>query len=121
MRIESINWLSKSADGAEVVVSDGLFKCEAYSQPCDASIGDVLVQPLHIFGIRNAILNEGGILGFRKVDATGLAQLVVAKVTNFREGCLSVGAIELIADDPLPGGIQDGDLVELECARIDMW
>ncbi len=121
MRIESIKWLSKAADEAEVVVSDGLFKCQAYAQPCGASIGDVLVQPLHIFGIRNAILNVGGSLGFRKVDTTGLAQRVVAKVTDFREGHLAVGAIELVADDPLPGGIQDGDLVELECARIDMW
>lgn len=121
MRIESIHWLSKSADEAEIIVSDGFFKCEAYSQPCAVSVGDILTQPLHIFGVRNAMLNEGENLGFRKIDVARLAQRIVAKVTNFREGHLSVGGIELIADDPLPGGIQDGDLIELECDRVDMW
>ena len=121
MHVEDIHWLSKSAEEAEVIISDGSFRCEAYSQPCNASVGETLRQPLHVFGIRNAMLKEGGALGFWKIDAVGLAQRVVAKVTNFREGLLSVGGIDLIADDPLPGGIQDGDFIEIECARVDMW
>jgi hypothetical protein len=121
MWIENIHWLSKAADEAEVIISDGLFRCEAYSQPCTAEIGDTLLQPLHVFGIKNAMRAESGDFGFRKLRSDGLAQRIVAKVANFRYGRLAVGNIELIADDPLPGGIQDGDLIELECARVDMW
>jgi hypothetical protein len=121
MRIESIRWLSKPTKEAEVKVSDGSFTCEAYSMPCDASVGDDLLEPLHVFEVRNAMRIETGTIGIRKSRERGLEQHVVARVKRFREGRLSVGGIELVLDDPLPGGIQDGDVVELDCARIDLW
>ena len=121
MRIESIRWLSKPAQEAEVTVSDGSFTCEAYSMPCNASVGDVLLQPLHLFGVRIAMRIETGTIGIRKSSELGLGQQVVATVRSFGEGRLSVGGIELVLDDPLPGGIQDGDMVKLDCARIDLW
>lgn len=121
MRIESIRWLSRSADEAEIVVSDGCSRCEVYAQPCTASVGEEIDQPLHVFGVRNAMLTGALHAAIQKVDAGGLAQRIVAKVENWKEGHLSVGNIQLIADDPLPGGVQNGDFVELECARIDYW
>ena len=121
MRVESIRWLSASADEAEVLVSDGQFRCEAYSQPCSASVGDLISEPLHLFGVRSAVLNAAGIERIEKITPDGLAHRLTARVECLQEGRLSVGAIELMAEDRLPGGIQDGDLVDIECARVDLW
>ena len=121
MKVEDIRWLSQSAEEAEVIVTDGLFFCVAYSQPCTASIGDDVSQPLYIFGMRKAVLIEGRDVGSRKLEGLGFAQNLIVTVVNLREGLLSIGGIELVAGDQLPGGIQDGDIIEIECARVDLW
>jgi len=121
MKIEDIRWLSKEADEAEVLVSDGRYKCEAYSQPCNVKVGDLLDDRLHLFGIRDAMLTEASELEIRKLDPDGLAQRVVARVSDAQEGYLTVGALHFAADDLLPGGIGEGDIITLECARIDLW
>lgn len=121
VKIEDIRWLSKEADEAEVLVSDGSYRCEAYSQPCNVKVGDALEDRLHLFGIRDAMLTETTELGVHKLDSAGLAQRVVARVSDAHEGYLTVGAIQFAADDPLPGGIRQGDIITLECARIDLW
>ena len=121
MKIEDIRWLSKEADEAEVLVSDGSYRCEAYSQPCTVKVGDSLDDRLHLFGIRNAVLTETSELGIHKLDSAGLAQRVVARASDAQQGYLTVGDIQFAADIPLPGGIREGDIITLECARIDLW
>jgi hypothetical protein len=121
MKIEEIRWLSKEADEAEVLVSGGPYRCEVYSQPCNAKIGDSLDDRLHLFGVRDAMLTEISELGIHKLDSAGLAQRVVARVSDAQQGYLTVGDIQFTADDPLPEGIREGDVITLECARIDLW
>lgn len=121
MKVEDIRWLSKEADEAEVLVSDGSYKCEAYSQPCNVTVGDSLHDRLHLFGIRGAMLIATSDLGVHKLDSAGLAQRVIARVSDAREGYLTIGAIQFATDDPLPGGIREGDIITLECARVDLW
>ncbi|WP_435269767.1 hypothetical protein [Shinella sp. BE166] len=121
MKVESIRWLSRSADEAEVIVSDGRYRCEAYSYLCKVKVGDSLDDRLHLFGIHYAMLAEPTELAIRKIAAEGLTQQVVGRVTDAQKGYLAVGDIHFIADDPLPGGIDVGDIIALECARIDLW
>ncbi|MFY7759882.1 hypothetical protein [Aquidulcibacter sp.] len=121
MKIEGVHWLSQSAEEAEVIVTDGVFHCMAYSQPCSASAGDDVLEPLYVFGIRKAILIEGREVGSRRIQGPGFAQNLVVKVMSCRLGLLSIGGIELVAGDPLPGGLEDGDIIEIDCARVDLW
>ncbi|MGJ7043729.1 hypothetical protein J2Y63_007015 [Shinella sp. BE166] len=74
-----------------------------------------------MFGIHYAMLAEPTELAIRKIAAEGLTQQVVGRVTDAQKGYLAVGDIHFIADDPLPGGIDVGDIIALECARIDLW
>lgn len=121
MQIIDINWLSKSFGEAEVIVSDGSYICAAYSMPCDAFIGQVLQAPLHVFSICNLMRSDAGGLRIDRIKPTGLAQFLVAAVADVKKKYLSVGGLNFVLDDNLPGDIKDGDLVEFECARIDMW
>jgi hypothetical protein len=122
MIVKNINWISKAAEEAEVELSDGEFTCIAFSQPCNANIGDTINKPLHVFSIKNAMLCESDTtLGIWSNEGTGLSRKVIARVTDASEQLIAVGRINLVIEDYLPGGIRTGDLIEFICARIDLW
>lgn len=121
MRIEALDWISKEAEEAEVVVSDGRYSCRAFSQPCSLVVGQALQEPLHIFGAKHVMLSADDEQELRPLSTGRLSHKVTAKIQDLRSKRLSVGGIELIMDDYLPGGIQDGDTIEFECARLDIW
>jgi hypothetical protein len=122
MIVKNIKWISKTAEEAEVEISDGEFTCIAFSQPCNANIGDTIKEPLHVFSIKNAMLCEGDTaLGIFGNEGTGLSRKVIARVVDVSEQLIAVGRINLTIEDYLPGGIRAGDLIEFDCARIDLW
>jgi hypothetical protein len=121
MRVENVSWLSKQGDAALVMVSDGQYLVEAYSQPCSVKAGDLLTDRLHLFGVRSAVLTERGTLGIHSIDSDGLAQCVIAKVENAPKGYLTMGGIRFVTDDPLPRDIENGDIITVECVRVDLW
>lgn len=49
MKVIDILWISKVAKEAELTVSDGIYNCIVFSQPCDVSKGDLINAPLHAF------------------------------------------------------------------------
>ncbi|MGG6463277.1 hypothetical protein [Solilutibacter silvestris] len=121
MRISNIHWLSQVAFEAEVEVTDGEFFCVAFSQPCSVGVGDELTELLHVFGIKEVMLSEQSQVGISSVTVDGLGRKVVARVDDKSRQILAVGAIAMVVDEYLPGGFEDGDLIEFECARIDLW
>lgn len=121
MLVKSIKWISKGADEAEVEITDGCFVCLAFSQPCTVNIGDEIAEPLHVFDIRDAMFSNQTELGIWKTTENGLGYRVIAKVVDISAQLLSVGGIQLMVDDYLPGGLELGNLIEFECARIDLW
>jgi hypothetical protein len=121
MKIESINWISKEAEEAEVTISDGHFTCIAFCQTCNIKVGDKITEPLHTFSIKNAMLSDKSTLGVWNVSETKLEKKVIAKILDITNQIVAVGDISLIIDDYLPGGLENGDIMEFECARIDLW
>ncbi|MET1069745.1 MAG: hypothetical protein ABWY28_17190 [Pseudomonas prosekii] len=121
MKIESISWISKEAEEAEVTISDGHFTCIAFCQPCNIKVGDKITEPLHAFSIKNAIISDKSTLGVWNVSETKLEKKVIAKILDITNQIVAVGDISLIIDDYLPGGLENGDIIEFECARIDLW
>lgn len=121
MRIEKIHWLSEAAQEAEVRVTAGSFAIEAFCQPCDVSVGQELDAPLHIFGIRGGQLVSGKEVGARKIHDERLEQFLVADIVDVESQMLGIGEIRLVVDDYLPGGLSNGDRIEFECARVDLW
>jgi hypothetical protein len=121
MRVSNIHWLSQAASEAEVEITDGDLVCIAFSQPCSVGVGDVLKEPLHVFGLRSAMLAEQPKIGISSRSDGGLGRTVVAKLDDKVRQIFAVGGIALAVDEALPGGLEDGDIVEFECGRIDLW
>lgn len=91
MIIKSIKWLSKSAEEAEVEISDGDFICIAFSQPCNVVVGEHLTQPLHIFSIKNAVISDQSAVGIWNLSDTKIERKVVAKVIDITNQVVAVG------------------------------
>lgn len=121
MLVKNISWLSQVAKEAEVTITDGNFVCEVFSQPCNVNIGDELTKPLHVFDIKNMMLSRQLEIGIWKSSEKGLGRRVVAQLVDLSNQLLAVGGIILIVDEYLPGGLEEGNLIEFECARIDLW
>jgi hypothetical protein len=121
MLVKSIKWLSVSAAEAEVEITDGVFTCIAFSCPCEVAVNDKISEPLHIFDIQKSMLVENTELGIWSQTDNGLERKVIAKLADVSKQILMVGNIMLVVDDYLPGGLEQGNLVEIECARIDLW
>ncbi|MFJ5283355.1 hypothetical protein ACIP66_05785 [Pseudomonas sp. NPDC088429] len=120
--VKNIKWISQISEEAEVEISDGEFTCIAFSHPCRASIGDKVNEPLHIFSMKNAMrCTELAELGIWNIQGQDLSRKVIARVLDTSEQVVTVGKITMTIDDYLPGGIIVGDLIEFECARIDLW
>lgn len=121
MIVKSINWISRSAEDAEVEITDGEFTCFAFSQPCTVKVGDPVTDPLHVFSMKNAMISQDTTIGIWKISDTSLEHKVIAKIIDSTQQLISVGKIPLLIDDYLPGDLDDGNIIELQCTRIDLW
>jgi hypothetical protein len=121
MKVESIRWLSREAQEAEVEVSAGGVTCWAFSQPCTVSVGEELDEPLHVFDATGIRTTEQPTLGVWPIVKGRLGRKVVAIYADSSRRLFLVGDLLLIVSDYLPGDLQIGSTVEFECARIDLW
>src|SRR5882672_1419701 len=99
MKVSRIKWLSKAAEEALVIVTDGTQEIGAYCQPCDYSVGEEVSRPLTTLAVKelHEIDPSTGIQCADK-QSTGLGYEIVAKVVNSKSGLLSVGDIRIESD-----------------------
>jgi hypothetical protein len=121
MQVKNIKWLSVPAAEAEVEITDGTFTCIAFSCPCEVQVDDQLFEPLHVFDIRNAMLVDQVAPGIWNLTENGLGRKVIAELSDVSDQLLKVGGIVLVVEDRLPGGLEQGNFIQFECARIDLW
>ncbi len=120
MKVLSLNWISESSKEAELVISDDTHSLVVFCHPCSVTIGEEITGPLHIFMPSNIMLSEETEQKIEK-GTPPLGSFIIARMENSAKGLCSVGGIELEIEDYLPGGIQDGDIIEFNCARVDLW
>ena len=121
MQVSGIDVLSQSAEEAAVTISDGEFDCVTFCQPCHAQVGDIVCEPLHPFDCKNVRLCDSTEVGIWESNAQPLARRVAATVVDAQAHLLAVGGLVLLLEEDLPGGSENGDTIEFECARIDLW
>lgn len=121
MHVKNIMWLSVPAAEAEVEIIDGDFTCVAFSCPCEVEVNEKISEPLHVFDIRNAIVVDDAAPGIWSLADESLGRKVIAELIDVHKQLLKVGGILLVVEEDLPGGLEQGNIVEFDCARIDLW
>lgn len=123
MIIKKLKWISEVAKEAELVVSDGVNECLAFSQPFTLPLDVTLKEPLHAVDVENFMKVDSQNKNEKiiKLDDSYFSQYCVASILNREDSIVSVGGILIQLDMPIPGWAYEGDLVEFKCSRLDVW
>jgi hypothetical protein len=119
MIVKTIKWLSEEAKEAIVEVHDGTHKCTAFSHPCTANEGELLIEPLFAFNAVNLMKVEDVKESIEQVKDE-LQHKVTGILKSVRSSVVWVGGIRIELEDELPGDLQDGDLIQFTCGRLDL-
>jgi hypothetical protein len=123
MKIIELNWVSQSAKEAELIISDGIHKCLAFSQPCHMELNQNFNEPLHAVDVEELkkIDNENEEEKISRSEVGYFSHSCVARIQNLHDAVVSIGGILIRLDVPIPGWATENDLVGFQCGRLDIW
>lgn len=119
LRVVEVTPVSAASPDSDVLLTDGHFQCLAFSSPTTVVAGDEVREPLHLFGLRSIMLSDRE-LGIA-APSDGHPRRLVARVLTLDPLTVGVGRFRFEIDDYAFAGIQSGDIVQIECGRVDLW
>ncbi|AFZ23901.1 hypothetical protein Cylst_1623 [Cylindrospermum stagnale PCC 7417] len=119
--VKTIEILSEDAEEALLHITDGVYECAAFCQPCNKSPGDIIEEPFLAFNTGYTVLNTTQETPYIKRKNNSLGYEILAKVTNIENNLLQVGDILIELDVNLPGGIKVNYCIEFSCGRLDIF
>lgn len=121
MIISNINWVSKSAKEAEVKVSDGQHEMILFCYPCDYSENQDTDEHIHPLEITNFQKSDESEVAISKTAGSHYAYKIVGLVDSLEDSIIIVGGLRFEIDMPIPSWAEEGDLIEFESMRFDLW
>jgi len=119
--VKRIEILSEDAEESLVHITDGVYECAAFCQPCDKSPGDVIKEPLFAFNSLYPVLNTTQESPYIKRQDNSLGYEILAILTDVENNFVQVGAILIELDGRLPGGVKVNDCIKFICGRLDIF
>jgi hypothetical protein len=118
--VVSLEWLSEEAGEAALTITDGRISVIAFCHPCRVGVGEALKQPL-------LALDVSRMERARQDDEPSLSRTStawgyegIAKILSHQDHLVSVGALKIELDQPLPGDLKEGEAIHFTCARLDV-
>lgn len=116
--VKFIHWLCKDADEALVTITDGIYECACYCQPCHIFLGYKIKEPLLAYEPLGVVITPNKTPFFKKMIQP-FAYEICAEVFDLNKGLVRVGCIEIDLDNALPGDLVIGDFINFNCTRLD--
>jgi len=121
MLINSIEWIDKEIGEAEVLISDKDFCIKCFSQPFDKDIGTSLIDPIYCMNVENIKISYETISHVEKKE-NYFAYSICAKLIDKTNKIALLGSIQLCLEDSfLPADIQEGNFIEFDVSRLDIY
>jgi len=118
LKIKNIEWISKEALEAEVIVTDGETEIRCFAQPLNYTEGYVLKNPIYCLNVSDLMKAEKPKYTIEKLDEY-FSYRFTGKLVH-KEKVL-VGKFILELDNEIPGDINDGDFITFLCQRLDIF
>jgi len=120
VRVKKIDWLSREALEAEVVVTDGEFEITCFAQPLNYQVGSELKDPICCYNVANVIKLDREFYTIKKLGEY-FAYSLSGKLVDKQLEKVMVGELLLELDNNiLPGDIKNGDFISFSCQRLDI-
>lgn len=124
MRVKKLHWISVAGKEAELLITDGKNECLAFSQPCDIALGAKINGCLHALDVEDFKRASDKLTPetiIRIPEWGYFYHYCVATVVDVEKNIVSIGKIIIELDFDIPAWTKAGDLVEFNCARLDIW
>jgi len=118
MIIKNIEWICKNAMEAVVYIGVEHFRCAAFSQPCNLSIGSKLIEPLYAVDTIGLMISNKEL--FVTKHQNSFSHTIFCKVYNVEKNEVIIDCILIELDCSLPLGVHVDDVVEFSCSRLDV-
>jgi len=109
------------AKEAEIEILDGLHTINVFSQPCeydvDQNIDDYL-RPIDVINLRKSNSKS---VSVEKNNNSYFSYKLIVKIIDISESIVVIDNLKLELSTPIPSWAEEGDLIEFETTRIDLW
>ncbi len=122
MKVKKLDWISLAGKEAELIMTDGKNECLVFSQPCHVTLGENVNDLLHAMDVEDFMrTTETSEKITRVPEISYFSHFCVARIIDFKKNIVAVGQIQIELDHDIPDWAKDGDLVEFNCDRLDLW
>ncbi len=116
MYVKAIEWIDIDICEASVVISDGLFDIECFSDDCSYKVGD-LIDEINVLDIHDIYISETN--NETIISKSGFRYELIARYDN---NIIFIGEIKIAIDNELvPKDISNGDYIHVCVDRFDLW
>lgn len=121
MKISKIEWISEGIKEAVVEVTDGKFSVKCFSQPLNYPLDSEINDPLYCYDVNYIVKSYENTYKVEKLSSY-FAYNFIGKLVDKNNNRVKVGEIFLELDlTSLPGDINEGDYIQFECSRLDLY
>lgn len=120
MKIISEEWKPTGSNEAIVILKGGEFTIAAFSHPYSKFIGEIISDDLHIYDCQFIGRSANETESIRRIVGSLEHEMTVV-VRDRAEGIITVGDIRMKLECDIPADINEGELVDVVCTRIDLW
>lgn len=119
MKIKKIDWLSREALEAEVVVTDGESEIICFAHPLNYKVDSDLEEPIYCFDVVDLVKSDEEVHMIEKLDGH-FEYRFTGQLIDKQLETVEVGQFLLELDANWPGDIKNGDFVSFVSKRLDI-
>ncbi|GIN75381.1 MULTISPECIES: hypothetical protein [Bacillus] len=119
MKIKKIDWLSKEALEAEVVVTDGESEIICFAHPLNYKVDSNLEEPINCFEVTELVKADKKVYMIEKLDGH-FEYRFTGQLVDRQLETVKVGQFLIELDTDWPGDIENGDFVSFISKRLDI-
>ncbi|MEC1262367.1 hypothetical protein P9D34_18475 [Bacillus swezeyi] len=119
MKIKRINWLSREALEAEVVVTDAESEITCFAHPLNYKEDSELKDPIYCHDVTDLVKAEKEVHLIEKLDGH-FEYSFTGELVDKQLELVKIGQFLLELDTDWPGDIEDGDFVSFISKRLDI-
>ncbi|KAA6450520.1 hypothetical protein [Bacillus swezeyi] len=119
MKIKRIDWLSREALEAEVVVTDGESEIICFAHPLNYKVDSNLEEPINCFEVAELVKADKEVYMIEKLDGH-FEYRFTGQLVDRQLETVKVGQFLIELDTDWPGDIENGDFVSFISKRLDI-